>query len=396
LWLTEFVGDFEHMTTKRVVSELSGHFKGDALLWVKQQYAMNHLTLMLKADGIDTAESVLTAVSAFDPTGLSGVVDAYANPKCAIAENFPTVTLLPPYGPPPPAPPLAGGLYTLVARHSNKCLDVADANVKNGADIQQWDCTNGNNQKWNLVSKGGDVYTIAALHSGKCLDVAGARKDNGADVLQWDCHGKDNQDWQITKEADGSFRLVARHSNKCLDVFEAGLNNGANVIQWGCSGANNQKWKISSAQPPAPPLAEGLYTLTARHSGKCLDVAGASGKSGADVLQWDCHGKDNQKWRLVSKGGDFYALVASHSGKCLDVAGVSGKSGADVLQWDCHGKDNQTWRVTKEGDGSFRLTARHSGKCLDVAGASGKSGANVLQWDCHGKDNQKWNIKKID
>ena len=31
LWLTEFVGDFEHMTTKRVVSELSGHFKGDAL-----------------------------------------------------------------------------------------------------------------------------------------------------------------------------------------------------------------------------------------------------------------------------------------------------------------------------------------------------------------------------
>ena len=87
--------------------------------------------------------------------------------------------------------------------------------------------------------------------------------------------------------------------------------------------------------------------------------------------------------------------MASHSGSCLHVAGARGNNGANVLQWDRHGKDNQTWRITKKGDGSYRLTARHSGKCLDVAGASGKNGANVLQWDCHGKDNQKWNIKKI-
>jgi hypothetical protein len=246
LWLTEFVGDFEHMTTKRVVSELERRFKGDALLWIKQQYAMNHLTLMLKSDGIDTAESVLTAVSAFDPTGLTGVIDAYANPKCAAAENFPTVALLPPYGPPLPAPPLAGGLYTLTARHSSKCLDVEGANSKNGANVQQWDCNNGNNQKWSLVSKGGEVYTLAALHSGKCLDVAGARNDNGADVLQWDCHGKDNQTWRITKGGDGYFRLAARHSSKCLDVASASVNNGANVIQWDCHNGNNQKWKISS------------------------------------------------------------------------------------------------------------------------------------------------------
>jgi len=248
LWVTEFVGDFEHMTTKRVVAELSTRFKGDALLWVKQQYAMNHLTLMLKSDGIETAENVFTAVSAFDPTGITGVIDAYANPKCVAAENFPAVALLPPYGPPPPAPPLAGGLYTLTARHSNKCLDVANASVNNGADIQQWDCTNGKNQKWNLVSKGGDVYTLAAFHSGKCLDVAGARNNNGADLLQWDCHGKDNQAWQITKGADGYFSLKARHSGRCLDVSGAGLNNSANVIQWDCHNGNNQKWDIKKTQ----------------------------------------------------------------------------------------------------------------------------------------------------
>jgi hypothetical protein len=396
LWLTEFVGDFEHMTTKRVVSELERHFKGDTLLWVKQQYAMNHLTLMLKADGIDTAESVLTAVSAFDPSGLSGVIDAYANPKCAGAENFPTVALLPPYGPPPPAPPLAQGLYTLTTYHSGKCLDVEGTNVKNGANVYQWDCTNGNNQKWNLVSKGGDVYTLAALHSGRCLDVAGARNDNGADVLQWDCHGKDNQAWQITRGADGSYRLTARHSGKCLDVSGASLNNGADVLQWDCHSGNNQKWKISATSPAPPPLADGPYTLAARHSGKCLDVSGANPNDGANVLQRKCHGKDNQKWQITKEGDGSYRLTARHSGKCLDVSGASGNNGANVLQWKCHGKDNQKWQITKEGDGSYRLTARHSGRCLDVSGANPNDGANVQQWDCHGKDNQKWNINKTD
>jgi len=244
LWVNDFVGDFEKMTTKRVVTELSGRFRGDALLWIKQQYAMNHLTLMLKSDGIETAQNALHTVSAFDPTGVTGVIDAFANPKCAANENFPAVALLPPYGPPPPAPPLAGGLYTLTARHSGKCLDVAGASGKNGADVQQWDCNNGNNQKWSLVSKGGDLYTLAALHSGKCLDVAGSRNDNGADVLQWDCHGKDNQTWRITKEGDDYFRLTARHSGKCLDVTGASGKSGANVLQWDCHGKDNQKWNI--------------------------------------------------------------------------------------------------------------------------------------------------------
>ena len=38
------------------------------------------------------------------------------------------------------------------------------------------------------------------------------------------------------------------------------------------------------------------FTLRARHSGKCLDVEGASLESGARVNQYSCHGGENQRW----------------------------------------------------------------------------------------------------
>ncbi|MCX9073109.1 MAG: RICIN domain-containing protein [Candidatus Methanoperedens sp.] len=42
---------------------------------------------------------------------------------------------------------------------------------------------------------------------------------------------------------------------------------------------------------------------------------------------------------------DYYAIIAKHSGKCLDVAGESQEPGANVQQWDCHGGNNQLWKL---------------------------------------------------
>jgi len=144
----------------------------------------------------------------------------------------------------------------------------------------------------------------------------------------------------------------------------------------------------------APPLASGaFYTLSARHSGQCLDVQGASPADGAPVIQWPCHGNGNQTWQLVAADGAFFRLVAQHSGKCLDVAGASLADGARVIQWTCHGLDNQLWRIDARGDGSHTLIAKGSGKCLDVFGASLAGGSELILWTCHGQANQSWVLK---
>lgn len=135
------------------------------------------------------------------------------------------------------------------------------------------------------------------------------------------------------------------------------------------------------------------YQLIAKHSGKCLDVAGAGMATGANVYQWDCHGGPNQQWILTDKIGGYYVLTARHSGKCLDVAGVSNDNGANIYQWDCHSGPNQQWMFIPQGQGYYRVKAKHSGKCLDVAGVGKGNGENVHQWDCHGGDNQLWQLK---
>src|SRR5689334_877776 len=65
------------------------------------------------------------------------------------------------------------------------------------------------------------------------------------------------------------------------------------------------------AQSAGP--APGLYELVAMHSGKCLDVYGASTDDAARVIQWPCHGGENQHWRVAPTGDGYFNLIANHS-----------------------------------------------------------------------------------
>ncbi len=93
------------------------------------------------------------------------------------------------------------------------------------------------------------------------------------------------------------------------------------------------------------------YRIAAKHSNKCLAVAGgiASLRNGDRMIQWNCiEAEDNQKWQVVPVGDGYYKIIAKHSGKALDVNGGVGATGdgVQVQQWDYVGNDNQKWRFT--------------------------------------------------
>ena len=56
-------------------------------------------------------------------------------------------------------------------------------------------------------------------------------------------------------------------------------------------------------------------------------------------------GGDNQKFRPEPTGHGYRKLVAKHSGKVLDVNGLSTANGAEIIQWDWWGGQNQQWRL---------------------------------------------------
>lgn len=130
----------------------------------------------------------------------------------------------------------------------------------------------------------------------------------------------------------------------------------------------------------------GPYTtLTARHSGKCVDVVSASQLVGAEVAQYGCNGGGNQHFWQRSAGDGHVQLVTRHSSLCLAVVDGSTSEGANVVQAPCRDGDQaQQWEVTDAGDGYVTLVARHSGRCLDVTDESTADGARLHQYTCSG------------
>jgi endo-1,4-beta-xylanase len=134
--------------------------------------------------------------------------------------------------------------YEIVNRNSGKALDVCGVSTADGACIQQYTRSGGQNQQWQFVDSGGGYYRVRARHSGKVLDVYNwSTADNGA-IVQWPDHGGNNQQFRLADSPDGYVRLISRHSNKALQVQNSSTADAARVVQFTDNGANSQQWQF--------------------------------------------------------------------------------------------------------------------------------------------------------
>ena len=147
---------------------------------------------------------------------------------------------------------------TLAASHSGRCLDVPEGKTANGVLLQQWDCRNNANQRFDFHPVAGkrDTYVIRNPKTRGCVDVSLSKKsEQGAFVLhQWACHGLANQQFQLKSAGATTFELVAQHTGTCADVARRAKGNGATLHAWRCQGGANQQWKIAGigGAPPSP------------------------------------------------------------------------------------------------------------------------------------------------
>jgi hypothetical protein len=143
-----------------------------------------------------------------------------------------------------------GGLLRNI--NSQRCIDVIGSSTSKNANIQQYACNGGGNQRWEFVDLGNGQFAIRNINSGLVMDVAGDSRANGANVKQFPWNGGKNQRW-ITRGPYNNFELVNVHSGKCLDVLGAGRGNNVNIVQWQCNGGRNQRWYAGYAMPGGPP-----------------------------------------------------------------------------------------------------------------------------------------------
>ncbi|WP_369173303.1 RICIN domain-containing protein [Streptomyces sp. R28] len=125
---------------------------------------------------------------------------------------------------------------TLIARNSSKCADVTSQSLWQGAQIKQYDCNGGNNQKYWFKSVGSGYYQLLVRNSSLCV------QENASTVTQENCNASSTgQQWSVT--TTGSYvNIKSRASGECLDVNGASTANAAAIITYTCNGATNQQW----------------------------------------------------------------------------------------------------------------------------------------------------------
>ena len=143
---------------------------------------------------------------------------------------------------------------------------------------------------------------------------------------------------------------------------------------------------------PAPFEENVFYKIKAKHSGKFLDVAGASMASNANVQQASDNGNSSQHWILIKTDNGVYQIVNRNSGMVLDAT----TSDNNVIQYTNRNSDNQKWKLTGNGSQEYYFVNKKNNRLLEVYYAETNDGANVQHWQFNGETCQQWELVKVD
>ncbi len=137
-------------------------------------------------------------------------------------------------------------------------------------------------------------YPYSNLSSGKCMDVYGGGTSNGTAVDQYTCSHGSNQLWEVSKYnniAGGQYELLPENATAdCLDVYGGGTGNGSTLDIYSCSGGSNQLWY--------PDFNGTLlaWNFLGVGSGRCVEDPGSSPNNSVTLDIYTCDQTANQYW----------------------------------------------------------------------------------------------------
>lgn len=135
-----------------------------------------------------------------------------------------------------------------------------------------------------------------------------------------------------------STQYYTKPRTKFMNFFDFNQENKEEyVVVNKCEGKLGQKWTI---------MEDG--SIRNQESGLCLTIPDCK-KEQADLMVQECHIGDqercekskNQEWDMKDDG----QIISRMNGFCVD---VRNGDGPEVLSFQCHGSDNQKWKYNKE------------------------------------------------
>lgn len=239
---------------------------------------------------------------------------------------------------------ISNGTYELcTALDENMVLDVSEASIADGANIQIWSRANVNQQKFEITQVFGDYYKIRAVHSGKYLDVTGGSSASGTNVQQYPYNGSTAQLWRFIS-ADSGYYYIQSKAGTYMDVASGIAQNGTNVWMYSLNKTAAQKWKLKATTPVTPQfnINDAKVFQKQKTSYTCTLAAAATMMRRKSIIL------GNQNWDIFNEAGygntnDFEATVwmdgvglrggFSYGGITVTSMNISSRSKSDFVNW---------------------------------------------------------------
>ena len=236
-------------------------------------------------------------------------------------------------------------------------LDVAGKKTANGTNIDIYQYNGGNNQQFMIALNSDESYTIyTKISDGKSVvEVENADKSSGANIQQFEVTGSDCQKWILEPVSDPGIKMdtgvVYSFENVNSGLAMAVSDNNVQQSETG------QKWTLKE-------FGSGNYYWI-RSDNYALTADGSTNGSNISISEYSSK-NSSQLFRFTKNPDGSYSIITHASGdKCLvETAYASKDSGANIQQWESTNSSCQKWNLTTEqlkvkgdvnADGKFNI-----------------------------------------
>ncbi len=226
-------------------------------------------------------------------------------------------------------------LYSQLGDTTTYCLDVTAKKTDNGTNIEIYTAKQNDAQKFKFFKNEDGSYRIVTKVTGdkSAIEVVNAEIGAGANIQQWELNGHACQNWILedatefgaTMDTTKLYMMKNVSSGCYMDITDGNHADGTNVQQWGANGAGNQNtWKLEEA-------GNGYYYIKTLKD-YYLDVADGKGSAGTNVQLWSENKTSSQLFKFVKNIDGTYTIVTKASKDKCAVDVTSAGNGGNVQQ----------------------------------------------------------------
>ena len=299
-----------------------------------------------------------------------------------------------------------GDYYIISSINMNYYVDIPGTEVASGNNVNMY--TMETNvmppacDAWTLVYLGNGFYKIKSKGTNFCLDVSEASLDRGTNVQVWEENDSTAQQWSII-QTDYGYKIQSRCNGFYLDIAGGGFENSTNVQVWETNDTTAQKYVfVPYGASTGQTIEDGVYSIrSALDTNYCIDADGAAVKSEykdeTNIHLWETNTCDDLFYVEYLSDG-YYNVSEVSTGLALDVWNNDANFAyvnRNIQLCGKNGNRNQQWVIKDNGDGTYTLISKMSGYCLDLSGGICEKGKNISQYLYNGTAAQKWSFVPI-